>query len=339
MVGMRYALTPCLLLPLLAQAAGAQAGEPSPRTYTYAEVGGRPLQLDLHSGTAEEPMPLVIWIHGGAWRGGSRRHVPEAVRELTTLGMSVASIDYRLTGEAGRWGKEPVHWPAQRDDAKAAVRWLRAHAEELNLDPGAFVAWGSSAGGHLAAILGLTNDAPGTTGTVGEHTGVSSAVGLAINFFGPTDLLLMNADVTDPPGSTIDHDALGSPESMLLGAGVHGHSLADIREHAGDDAAPWPALLALAHGASPVHAVVPAHAAPLYTAHGRQDRLIAFAQAERLHKKLGDLELSTTFHPVDKAGHGFGPAIHQEAILWMMKRLEENGTQDAPSGPAVGGGR
>ncbi len=319
---MRRILVPCLLLALLAQAAVAQATRPSPRTFTYAEVGGRSLQLDLYAGTAEGPMPLVIWIHGGAWWGGSRRHVPDSVRALTAQGMSVASIDYRLTREAGRWGKGPVHWPAQRDDAKAAVRWLRAHAEELHLDEGAFIAWGASAGGHLATILGLTNDAPDTTGSIGEHTSVSSAVALAINFFGPTDLLSMNADVTDPPGSTIDHDAPGSPESMLLGAGVHFHSLADIREHAGDAAAPWPALLALAHDASPVHAVVPAHAVPLYTAHGRQDRLIAFAQAERLHNKLGDLKLSTTFRPVERAGHGFGADIHQEAITWMTEGLK-----------------
>lgn len=323
---MRLALL-MALLSFLAPLAAAQGGGPKPRTVTYAEVGGRPLQLDLYLAESAEPTPLIVWIHGGAWRGGSRKQVPPSVRRLVAGGTSVASIDYRLTGQVGQWGDEPVHWPAQRDDAKAAVRWLRAHAEELNLDSDAFVAWGASAGGHLATILGLTNDAPGTTGSVGEHTDTSSAVALAINFFGPTDLFTMDADVTEPPGSVIHHDAPNSPESMVLGVAVHGHSLADIREHADDPMAPWPALLALARSASPVHAVVPEHAAPLFTAHGRLDRLIAFAQAERLHRRLGELELPTTFRPVDGAGHGFGPDIHQEAIRWMTERLKERASE------------
>ncbi len=322
---MRPSLSSILLalVAVLAALGAAPQDAPAPRTLTYAEVGGRPLQLDLYLAKSEAPTPLVLWIHGGAWRGGSRKQVPHSVRELVASGTSVASIDYRLTGEVGRWGDEPVHWPAQRDDAKAAVRWLRAHAKELNLDGSAFVAWGASAGGHLATILALTNDAPGTTGAVGEHTEVSSSVALGINFFGPTDLFEMDADVTEPPGSAIHHDAPDSPESMVLGVAVHGHSLADIREHATDPAEPWPALLALARSASPVHAVSKAHAAPLFTAHGRRDRLIAFAQAERLHRRLQEMELPTTFRPVDRAGHGFGPDLHREAIRWMNGQLAE----------------
>ena len=84
-----------------------------------------------------------------------------------------------------------------------------------------------------------------------------------------------------------------------------------------------PALLALARSASPVHAVSKAHAAPLFTAHGRRDRLIAFAQAERLHRRLQEMELPTTFRPVDRAGHGFGPDLHREAIRWMNGQLAE----------------
>jgi len=246
------------------------------------------------------------------------------VRGLPAQGVSVASLSYRLTSQAGRFGDEPVHWPAQRDDCKAAVRWLRANAEELNVDPGAFVVWGASAGGHLATILGLTNDAPGTAGDVGEHTEVSSAVSLAINFFGPTELFLMNQDVTDPPGSTIDHDAVGSPESLVLGSSVHGHSLAEIRAHAEDPEAPWPALVALARSASPVHAVAPEHSVPLFTAHGTRDKLIAFAQGERLHKRLQQLELSSTWRPVEGAGHGFKDDIYLEAIQWMRERWKES---------------
>ena len=319
---MRLALISCLLL-LATPALPAQRSGPAPVTHIFAEVGGQPLRLDFYAAAGDEPTPLVIWIHGGAWRSGDRGQVPNPVRALARKGIAVASIDYRLTSQAGRFGDEPVHWPAQRDDAKAAVRWLRANADELKVDPEAFVAWGASAGGHLATILGLTGDAPGSTGTVGEHEDVSSPVALAVNFFGPTELLTMNADDTDPPGSVLDHDAPGSPESMVLGEAVHGHSLADIREHAEDRSAPWPSLLELARDASPVHAVSPRHAAPLFTAHGRQDRLIAFAQAERLHARLLELELSSTLRPVDDAGHGLGPDIHREATAWIREQLAQ----------------
>ena len=190
------------------------------------------------------------------------------------------------------------------------------------MDERSFVAWGASAGGHLAAIAGLTNDAPGTTGDVGEHGETSSAVALAINFFGPSDLFGMNKDVTDPPGSVIDHDALDSPESMVLGGQGHGHSLADIRAHATDKEEPWPALVARARSCSPIHAVAPKHAAPLFTAHGTQDKLIAFAQSERLHRRLQELKVPSTFRPVRGAGHGFRPVIYDEAIAWMRARLD-----------------
>ena len=314
--------TPCLALTL--SASTPTQAESGPQTHTYAEVGGQPLKLDLYPARAESPTPLLIWIHGGAWRGGGRAHIPGPIRALASEGVSVASLSYRLTSQGGRFGEEPVHWPAQRDDCKAAVRWLRANAEELNVDPGDFVVWGASAGGHLAATLGLTNDAPGTTGDVGEHTEVSSAVSLAINFFGPTDLFLMNQDVTDPPGSTIDHDALDSPESQVLGARVHGRSLAEIRAHAEDPEDPWPALVALAQSASPVHAVAPEHAVPLFTAHGSMDKLIAIAQGERLHERLQALKLSSTWRPVEGAGHGFRDDIYLEAIQWMRERWEES---------------
>lgn len=295
-----------------------------PETYTFAKVGGRPLKLDLFRSKSESPTPLLIWIHGGAWMGGNRAHIPGPIRRLPEEGVSVASLDYRLTSEAGRWGEEPVHWPAQRDDCKAAVRWLRAHAKELHVDPKSFVVWGESAGGHLAAILGLTNDAPETVGVVGEHTDVSSAVSLAIDFYGPTELFLMDQDVTDPPGSIITHDAHDSPESRVLGVQAHGHSLAEIRDHMRDLEEPWPALVALARSASPVHAIAAEHASPLFIAHGTRDKLIAFAQGERLYRRMQALELDSSWRAVEGAGHGFNDEIYVEAITWMNERFESS---------------
>jgi len=293
--------------------------------HIYAEVGGTPLWLDFLPafGTAPEPRPLIIYIHGGAWQAGVRQSVPGPILGLRNDGFSIATIDYRLTSQAGSFGTEPVTWPAQRDDAKAAVRWLRAHASVLNVDPSAFTVWGDSAGGHLASSLALTNDTPGTTGDVGDWTAVSSAVRLGVNFYGPSDLLRLDLDVTIPPGSTIHHEALNSPESRLLGSDQTGISMGQILQNESVTTSPWDALVALAHDASPLFAVNPLQASPLFTGHGTLDTLIAFRQGEKLHEGLVDLGLDSTWRPVVGAGHGMPPAVYLEARDWILAQLAE----------------
>jgi acetyl esterase/lipase len=124
---------------------------------TYAvPVGYRPLQLDLWVPEASAPRPLAVWIHGGAWLFGDRCYLPETLRpnqlfdESLAAGLAIASIDYRHSREAP--------FPAQLHDAKAAIRYLRAHGGELGIDTGRIGVWGGSAGGHLAALVGLTGD-------------------------------------------------------------------------------------------------------------------------------------------------------------------------------------
>jgi acetyl esterase/lipase len=114
----------------------------------YARIGDRRLLLDLYlPEKGERPLPLIIWVHGGGWAAGSKDQVG-AVRQLNR-GYAVASLDYRLSSEA--------IFPAQIEDCKAAVRWLRAHAQKYDLDRNRFGAWGSSAGGHLVALLGTSS--------------------------------------------------------------------------------------------------------------------------------------------------------------------------------------
>lgn len=175
----------------------------------YARVGARPLCLDLYLPEPQQrPTPLVVWIHGGAWRQGDRRTHCVATC-LLPHGYAVASVSYRLSQEA--------IFPAQIHDCKAAVRWLRAHAEEYGLDPTALGAWGPSAGGHLVSLLGTTQGVPELEGELGnlEH---SSAVQAVCDWFGPTDFRRMN----DYPGDQ-DHDAPDSPESQLIGGPIQEH--------------------------------------------------------------------------------------------------------------------
>ena len=144
-----------------------------------APIGFRPLELDLYvpAGMAAAP-PVIVFLHGGGWRLGSRRvfvptwrdWAPEPFHRLVTAGFAVAALDYRLSAEAV--------FPAQLEDAQAAVGWLRTRADELGVDADRIVAWGESAGGHLAALLGLT--------CAGEITGV-------VDWYGPADLTTMAA--------------------------------------------------------------------------------------------------------------------------------------------------
>ena len=121
------------------------------RDVAYVTDGHERQKLDLYVPDAGENLPLIIWIHGGAWRGGSKEHY--APMEYLKSGYAGVSINYRLSQHA--------IFPAQIEDVKAAVRWLRANAETYCLDPNRFAVWGSSAGGHLVAMLGTAGDVEG----------------------------------------------------------------------------------------------------------------------------------------------------------------------------------
>ncbi|QDU38101.1 Carboxylesterase NlhH [Maioricimonas rarisocia] len=161
------------------------------RDLTYASIGRRELKLNLAvPKNVTSPTPLVIWIHGGAWAHGSK-DAPTPAAAFLLAGYAVASVEYRLTGEAP--------FPAQIHDCKAAVRWLRANAGRYNLDPDRFAAWGASAGGHLATLLGTTSGHRELDGNVGDNTGVSSEVQVVCNYFGPLDFPAMLDTASDLP--------------------------------------------------------------------------------------------------------------------------------------------
>ena len=141
----------------------------------YAKVDGQELLLDFYRpADAHEPLPLVIWIHGGGWRGGDKKNCPAKV--LTQYGFAVASINYRLIDRAT--------FPAQIRDCKGAIRFLRSRASEFGIDPDAFGVWGGSAGGSLAALVGTSGGVKELEGDVGGNLEYSSAVQAACDWFG-----------------------------------------------------------------------------------------------------------------------------------------------------------
>jgi acetyl esterase/lipase len=238
----------------------------------YAALpGARPLELDLYLPADAAPAPVVVFLHGGGWRLGSRHSAGPAYRgadptpfeQVAQAGIAVASVDYRLSGEAV--------WPAQLHDAKAAVRWLRSRAGELGIDPDRIAAWGESAGGHLADLLGLVDD-PALEGEVGV-TGPSSRVAAVAAWYAPSDLVGFTTDAgTDPADAQ-------TREAQLLGAPA-----ASVPDRAAQ--------------ASPVSHASPA-APPFLLLHGRADRFVPCVQTERLAQRLPDVEL----HTYDGADH------------------------------------
>jgi acetyl esterase/lipase len=249
----------------------------------YAALPGvRPLELDLYlpaEASIGAPVPVVAFLHGGGWRVGSRHSVgpaytgrsPSPFERFAAEGIAVASIDYRLSGEA--------RWPAQLHDAKSAVRWLRTRAGELDIDPDRIAAWGESSGGHLAALLGLTgagDDDPELEGEVGV-VGPSSAVAAVVAWYPPTDLAALPDDLG---ADSMDPD---SREALLLGA-----PLATVPE--------------LVAQASPVRHVRPG-APPFLLLHGSNDGLIPHVQSVRLHDPLLAADDPVEFDTYDGADH------------------------------------
>jgi acetyl esterase/lipase len=232
--------------------------------------GGHPRQaLDLYLPAAAAPLPLIVWIHGGAFRMGSKEdRIPV---EMLEQGYAIASLNYRLSQHA--------LFPAQIEDCKAAVRWLRAHAGAYGLDPSRFASWGESAGGHLAAMLGTTGHE--RSFEVGEHLEGSSRVQAVLDFFGPTDFIQMDAHRL-PEGML--HDTADSPESQLVGG--------PIQER--------PAEVARAN---PVTYVTP-EAPPFLIVHGDRDALVPYHQSTLLVAALRAAGVPVNFYTVVGAGHG-----------------------------------
>jgi acetyl esterase/lipase len=176
------------------------------RELPYAPGGHERHKLDIYTpenAPAGAKLPLVVWVHGGGWQNGTKNACPALW--LVPRGYAVASINYRLSSHAT--------YPAQIEDCKAAIRWLRANAAAQGIDGERIGAWGSSAGGHLVALLGVTGDVKDFD--KGERLQVSSAVQAVCDFFGPTDFLQMSKFP-----STIPHDSPTSPESKLIGGAI-----------------------------------------------------------------------------------------------------------------------
>jgi len=230
--------------------------------------------------SSDKPLPVVALIHGGGWVNGDRiGYAAAAIQFARTGDYAAVGVGYRLTKEA--------RWPAQVYDCKAAIRWIRAHAKELNLDPDKIAVMGSSAGGHLSSLLGTSGDVKELEGDLGPNATFSSRVNGVVNLCGPEDFT--KALMFDKEGKPIlkDDAVIG-----LLGGNYE-------EKHAE------------AVAASPL-TYVSKDDPPFITFHGTKDQRVAFLHAETIHAALQKASVPSLLVPITDGGHG--SVNHPEVI-------------------------
>ena len=252
---------------------------------SYAGTDNARQTLDLAlpvKRTTNKPLPVIAFIHGGGWRGGSKEGGLNRIRGFLKAGKYAGvSIGYRLSNEA--------KWPAQIHDCKAAIRWVKANAVKHGLDGSKIAVHGTSAGGHLVAMLGTTAGVKAMDGSIGVYTGQSTKVACVVDYFGPTNFLRMN-DFE----SRIDHDAKDSPEGLLIGGPVQDNKKKTLT-------------------ADPI-SYVSKEDSPFLIMHGTKDMAVPYNQSVILHSALKKIGVPSALLTVTGGGHGVGGGVLNEHL-------------------------
>ena len=270
------------------------AMEPTYRDIEYARLNQRSLKLDIFVPQLNDTTelndalatPLVVWIHGGGWRSGDKDSVP--VTHWVQQGFAIASVDYRLSPEAS--------FPAQIHDIKAAIRFLRAHAADYHFNPQQFIVAGSSAGGHLAALVGVTSGVEELEGLVGQSLSTKSEVQAIVSFFGASNLLSILSQSTEH-GLKVRVPAL---QLLLGGQPIERTDLARL--------------------ASPV-THVDASDPPLWLCHGDADPQMPIEQSQELWIAYQRHSIPVEFEIVQGGKHGGDDFFQSERLERMAKEL------------------
>jgi acetyl esterase/lipase len=257
---------------------------------TYGSVGDTQLKLDLaHPREGAGPFPAIVFIHGGAWAGGSRKDYRSWIERAAKKGFVAATISYRLTqpDPVTKVGKFP--FPAQIHDCKCAVRWLRSVADKYHIDTDRIGVTGGSAGGHLSLLVGFADKDAGLEGD-GGHADQSSRVNAVVNYCGPTDLVHEYQDIV--PVRDFLVALCGGPPDLATDAYQQASPLTYITH---DDP-------------------------PVLTLHGDKDDIVPLNQATFLDEAMKKAGVPHDLIILKGQGHGFqGQAQSQaENAMWTF---------------------
>jgi acetyl esterase/lipase len=309
---------------------------------TYSTLpGAKDCKLDVYiPSVGLPPYPVLVYVHGGGWSGGSRTGTGDVPIDVLAYGIATVAIDYRLTSQAHQFGTVDgtpggawvtVTWPAQIHDCKAAVRWICGNAATYGFDTNRICAFGTSAGGHLVAAMGALNGVLNYTrngqtidmeGTVGNYDNFPSHLMAVCDYFGPSDILNLAPDVTTPPGCVYDFDASGSPSADLVGSTAYAIGVGQIRANLNSPTAPYPFLAATTLSAGPV-TFARSGLPPMFIAHGDADAVVPSYQSVRLNNALLANGSVSRFTMVSGGTHGnLGPAMRTAAVSWIVGVLK-----------------
>lgn len=258
-------------------------------------------KLDIYLPAAKPPYPVVVMIHGGGWVMGDKQEYKTSnkTEALLTRGYAVVAANYRLSGVA--------KFPAQIQDVKTAVRYLRANASTYKLDPNKVGAWGTSAGGHLTALLATSGGVGSLEDLTTGNANQSSKIQAAIDWFGPTDFLLMDTQVIAQGCSTpnASHNLDSSPESQLMGFAIQTKPL-------------------FTQTANPI-TYASADDCPIYIQHGANDCTVPHKQGQILYNALLPLKNANMvkYDLLTATGHGTGKFEKVETVNLMIDFLDK----------------
>ena len=249
------------------------------------------LQILVPMVRSKECFPLIVFIPGSAWmKQAVFQSLPNMLR-MCEKGYTVAIVEYRHTGLAG--------FPAQAEDAKTAIRFMKLHAQEYRVDPDRIAIWGDSSGAHTALMAGFTI---GEYPDNGRYKHVSSSVQCIVDWYGPTDIIEMNSSP-----SSMDHVEPSSPEGRLIG-------FRNVRENP-----------ELAAKASPLfYLKKDDETPPLLIMHGNQDELVCYHQSVELYQKMKSLGKNVKMLCLDGAYHGYGGFQSDEALEIVDRFIREH---------------
>lgn len=284
----------------------AQPAKPAPKPFTlpagirmerdisYIPNGDEAQKLDIYlpEKPAEKPLPLIVHIHGGGWRGGNKFPCP--VTMMVLKGYAVASVEYRFSQKAV--------FPAQIQDCQAAIRWLRANSAKYNFDPERVGAVGASAGGHLSALVG-TAGGKKAFAPIGGNEEQSDRVQAVCDYYGPANFYSVVQQAADDKNTKniFQFNTPSDPYSSFIGTKLDDKPKSDA--------------------VSPVH-YVSKDSPPMLILHGTHDALVPYAQSEELAAALKAQGAEVWLQKLPGSGHG-GPAFNKPALTKLIQNFFE----------------